>query len=184
MDVAEVPIYLAIKKAEAAISSIQPNQLFLTADTVVIFADQILNKPQSEMQAIEMLQILSGNTHKVITAVCIATKDKIETVEEISWVTFHDLKLNDIKNYVHHFKPMDKAGAYGAQECLPENYNPCSGYERDFLERINNPSMLERSKPQEYPAKPLIAIKEIAGSYFNVMGLPIARLYDKIQAML
>lgn len=180
MEVEKVPAFLAMKKAEAACLSIQPNQLILTADTVVIFNGNILNKPQSEAEAIDMLSMLSGNTHKVITAVCLASSAGLETIEETSWVTFFDLKLEDIKNYVAHFKPMDKAGAYGAQECLPENYNPCSGHEREFLQRINNPHMLEKSKPQAFTSKPLLAIQEIAGSYFNVMGLPIAKVYDKI----
>ena len=121
MNVNEVPAFLAGKKAEAAFKTIQPNQLVLTSDTVVIFENKILNKPESSMQAIEMLTKLSGNTHKVITAVCLLTKDGIETIEENSWVTFLDLKRADIERYVEHFNPLDKAGAYGAQECLPDN---------------------------------------------------------------
>jgi septum formation protein len=183
MNVAEVPAFLAQRKAEAAYKIIQPNQLILTADTIVIFDNEILNKPESAKQAIEMLTRLSGNTHKVITAVCLTTQDGMELIEENSWVTFRDLKREDIERYVEHFKPLDKAGAYGAQECLPDNYNPCSGYERDFLNRINKPDMLVKSKPA-YSVEPLVAIEEIAGSYFNVMGLPIARLYDKIREAL
>ena len=183
MDVMLVPAYLASKKAEAAYQSIQPNQLVLTSDTVVIFENQILNKPESPKQAIDMLTMLSGNTHKVITAVCLITQDGMEIMEENSWVTFRDLKRDDIERYVEHFKPFDKAGAYGAQDCLPENYSPLSGYERDFINRINKPDLLVKSK-SEYPVAPLVAIEEIAGSYFNVMGLPIAKLYDTLRLAL
>jgi septum formation protein len=184
MAVEEVPAFIAMKKAEAALITVLPDQLILTADTVVIFEGSILNKPKSPEEAIGMLSSLSGNTHKVITAVCLATANEIKTMEEISWVTFLDLKKEDIKKYVEHFNPLDKAGAYGAQECLPENYNPCSGHERDFLLRINKLDMLKKSKPDIHSEKPLVAIQEIAGSYFNVMGLPIANLYDKLMAAL
>jgi septum formation protein len=183
MNVNEVPAFLAGKKAEAAFKNIQENQLILTADTVVIFENEILNKPESDAEAIQMLTRLSGNTHKVITAVCLTTKYGLETIEEISWVTFRHLNQTDIQRYVKHFKPMDKAGAYGAQECLPDNYIPLSGYERDFLKRIDKPDLLSKSKPA-YSVEPLVAIEEIAGSYFNVMGLPIAKLYDKLMVAL
>jgi septum formation protein len=179
-----VPSFLARKKAEAALQSIQTSQLIVTADTVVIFNGEILNKPQSEAEAIEMLSKLSGQTHKVITGVCLANSSEIEVMEEISQVTFNPLSLSDIKNYVAQFKPMDKAGAYGAQECLPPNYDPCSDDERNFLARIGNHSIIEKSKPEHSPAKPIVAIKQITGSYFNVMGLPIATLYPKIIAKL
>jgi septum formation protein len=183
MNLNEVPAFLAGKKAEAAYKKIKDNELVLTADTVVIFENEILNKPQTTAEAVSMLTKLSDNTHKVITAVCLTTTNGFETIEETSWVTFRELKQSDINRYVEHFKPMDKAGAYGAQECLPENYIPLSGYERDFLKRINKPDLLSKSKPM-YTVEPLVAIDEIAGSYFNVMGLPIAKLYDTLRAAL
>lgn len=180
MNVAEVPAFLAAKKAEAAFKSLKKDQLILTADTVVIFEKEILNKPKSEAEAIKMLMRLSGNTHQVITAVCLVAAQGMETLQEVSWVTFKDLARADIERYVAHFKPLDKAGAYGAQECLLDGYNPLSGYERDFLKRIQKPDLVTESKPI-YPVAPLVAIEEIAGSYFNVMGLPIAKLYDKMK---
>jgi septum formation protein len=183
MEVELVPAFLATKKAEAALLSAKSDQLILTADTIVIFNGAILNKPQSTHEAIEMLSLLSGNTHKVITAVCLATQSRMETIEETSWVTFRDLDMADIEKYVHQFKPMDKAGAYGAQECLPENYDPLSGHEKAFLQRIKNTTILQKSKPEPGALRPMIAIQEIAGSYFNVMGLPIAKIYDRLLAL-
>ena len=179
----EVPATLATRKAETLIRSIRENELILTADTVVIFENEILNKPKEKPEAIAMLKRLSGNTHKVITAVCLTNKYGSELLEETSWVTFYELSDSAIKDYVENFKPFDKAGAYGAQECLPENYNPCSGHEREFLKRIGKPDLLNQSKPKQNKT-PLIAIREIAGSYFNVMGLPIAHLYDKLKGLL
>jgi septum formation protein len=184
MDVAEIPKMLAAKKAETALKSLKDNELVLTSDTVVIFDDEILNKPNDEQEAVHMLNRLSGQTHKVITAVCLANTFSSEFIEETSWVTFFDLDKVDIKNYVNQFKPFDKAGAYGAQECLPDGYNPCSGHERVFLNRIGNPDLLSKSKSPDKGASPMVAIKEIAGSYFNVMGLPIAHLYDRLRAII
>lgn len=184
MEVAEIPKMLAATKAEAALKTLKQNELVLTSDTVVIFENEILNKPANESEAIDMLTRLSGQTHKVITAVCLANTFGSEFVEEISWVTFYDLKEDDIKNYVENFRPFDKAGSYGAQECLPDNYNPCSGHERIFLHRIGKPDLILKSKPATHTTPPMVAIKEIAGSYFNVMGLPIAQLYDKLKSIL
>lgn len=184
MQATEVPKLLAHKKAEAAIPNLKSNEIVLTADTVVIFDNEILNKPANEVEAVKMLQRLSGHTHKVITAVCLASNTFMEFIEETSWVTFFDLNETEIKNYVSQYKPFDKAGAYGAQECLPSEYNPCSGHERSFIERIGNRELLMKSKSHPTAHNPFPAIKEIAGSYFNVMGLPIASLYYRLKAIL
>ena len=184
VEIKDVPKLLATRKAEAAIAHLKDSEIVLTADTVVIFDNEILNKPSNELEAIEMLKRLSGQTHQVITAVCLANKARKEIIEEVSWVTFFELRETEIKNYVMHYQPFDKAGAYGAQECLPDNYNPCSGYERIFLDRLGNPELLLKSKSNLTLHNPLVAINEIAGSYFNVMGLPIAHLYDKLKSVL
>ena len=184
LEATEVPKLLASKKAEASIFSLKHNEIVLTADTVVIFNNVILNKPVNDVEAVQMLQRLSGHTHKVITAVCLACNSSREIIEETSWVTFFELSESEIKTYVTQYKPFDKAGAYGAQECLPSGYNPCSGHERSFMERIGNLELLTKSKSQSTMHNPFPAIKEIAGSYFNVMGLPIASLYYKLKAKL
>src|SRR5690554_4970411 len=71
MDITQVPIYLAEKKAMAFRDDLEENDLLITADTVVIVQGEILNKPDNREEALKMLQKLSGNIHQVITGVCI-----------------------------------------------------------------------------------------------------------------
>ena len=154
--------------------------MVLTADTIVILNGRILNKPENESEASEMLSKLSGQTHQVVTAYCMADAGNLEVREEISLVTFNQLNEEDILRYVQNFKPLDKAGAYGAQECLPDDYNPCSEEEKAFINSLSLQDIIAESKPPKLPAEPLIAIQKISGSYFNVMGLPIHKVYPWI----
>ncbi len=142
---AEIPIYIATKKADAYMPQMQDNTLAITADTVVLIDNQMLGKPKDRTEAIAMLQHLSGNTHQVITGVCIQTKQKRQVFSATSEVTFATLTLEEIEHYVDFYKPFDKAGSYGVQEWI--------GY---------------------------IGIEKIVGSYFNVMGLPVQRLYKML----
>lgn len=112
-----VPKYLAEKKARSLQSAID-DQIILTADTVVILGKRILNKPADREEAIEMLTALSGNTHTVVTAVCLLSKDKHVLFDDHTQVTFKRLTPEEIVYYVNHCKPFDKAGAYGAQDWL------------------------------------------------------------------
>lgn len=158
--------------------------LILTADTVVILEGQIMNKPSDENEAILMLEKLSGKTHEVITAVGLSTAAGLDFIECRSAVRFKNLSIHEIEAYVKNFKPLDKAGAYGAQECLPENYNPCSETEQEFLIQIGKSELLQESKRVINGHLPIVAIDHIQGSYFNVMGLPIHLLMDPIRKVL
>lgn len=144
LPVESVAKYLAEKKAEVFRLRIQ-NEVVVTADTVVILGDKILNKPQDRAEAIAMLTDLSGKTHIVMTGVCILSKEKELAFDDTTEVTFKKLTPEEIAFYVDTYKPYDKAGAYGAQ---------------DFIG--------------------MIAIEKITGSYFNVMGLPIHRVYQHL----
>lgn len=179
-----VPKYLAQIKAEASRKDNPNTNLIITADTVVILNNQILNKPADETEAVGMLERLSGRTHEVITAVGISTPSGMDFIECNSKVTFRKLNKESVQSYVREFKPLDKAGAYGAQECLPEGYNPCSEEEIIFLNRIGQPRLLEESKPEYQTTLPMVAIERIEGSYFNVMGLPIHLLLDPLNKLL
>ncbi len=112
-----VPSYLAEKKAKSIIGKIQ-HEIVITADTVVILDGMILNKPEGPAEAVQMLSHLSGRTHKVITAVCLLSKEKQDLFDDCTEVTFKKLRAEEISFYVDHFKPFDKAGAYGAQDWL------------------------------------------------------------------
>jgi len=87
----------------------------LCADTTVALGRQILGKPKDPQDAIAMLQTLSGQTHRVLTAVAVASGRRRLSAVSVSKVTFAPLKLSDIKAYVDSGEPMGKAGAYGVQ---------------------------------------------------------------------
>lgn len=170
--------YIAVKKAEAyrplldsAINQQKTSNtqqessddirnhelLILTADTVVIAPsseeqnDQegkgiILGKPKDAADASRMLEMLSGKTHHVVTGVCITSLEKQRQFSVVTEVTFKKLSKEEIDYYVEHYKPFDKAGAYGIQEWI--------GY---------------------------IGCTSLKGSYFNVMGLPVQRIYEELK---
>lgn len=142
----EIALYISGKKAEAYLSTIADNELVITADTIVYDAGQVLGKPASREEAIAMLHQLSGHAHEVITGVTIATKQKTVRFASVSQVHFSTLTDEEITYYVDHFKPYDKAGAYGIQEWIGH-----------------------------------VAVTHIEGSYFNVMGLPVQRLYTELK---
>jgi len=144
LPVDQVARYLALKKAEYFRKVLQ-NEIIVTADTVVILNNTILNKPSDKQEAVKMLTMLSGNTHLVMTGVCILSSDKEESFDDTTEVTFKSLSQQEIEFYVDHYKPFDKAGAYGAQDWIG-----------------------------------MVAIEKIVGSYFNVMGLPIHKVYQHL----
>ncbi|WP_295771826.1 Maf family nucleotide pyrophosphatase [uncultured Mucilaginibacter sp.] len=111
----EVAVYIARKKAEAYDGTVN-NEIVLTADTIVTIDNLILGKPNNEAHAVEMLRVLSGRVHKVVTGVCILHKGNYNLFHDVSEVFFRELTEQEIVNYVSKYKPMDKAGSYGIQE--------------------------------------------------------------------
>ena len=172
----EVPLFLASKKAD--FFEISGDEVVLTADTIVVINGTILNKPADRTEAIQMLTMLSGKTHQVFTGVCISSAKKRKIFREETEVIFRQLKREEIEYYVDGFSPYDKAGSYGAQECLPHGLNPCSPDEIAFLKKISKPDLFEST----LSSKAIAAIDHINGSYFNVMGLPIHRVYYELLA--
>ncbi len=178
MPAAEVPVYLASKKT--AFFKDREDTVVLTADTVVIIDGKILNKPADRTEAVHMLTPLSGRTHQVITGVSITGAGKSKTFHEETGVTFRTLRMEDIGYYVDHFAPFDKAGSYGAQDCLPAGVNPCSPDEIAFLQKIGKPELVDNTFTRPAGSRGVAMIERINGSYFNVMGLPVHRVYTEL----
>ena len=145
----EIAAHISRVKADAYRATMAADELIITADTIVCLDDQVLGKPADEAEAIAMLHSLSGRTHQVYTGVTLTTKEKQSSFVSCSDVTFAMLTDEEIHHYVTHYRPMDKAGAYGIQEWI--------GY---------------------------IGVERIEGSYFNVMGLPVQRLYTELKKMM
>lgn len=115
----QVAPYLCEKKSLSFEANELPdNFLLITADTVVIVGDTILNKPANEEEAAAMLHLLSGKSHQVVTGVCIRCHSKHLVFSEISTVKFGKLSNEEIDWYVKKYRPFDKAGAYGIQEWI------------------------------------------------------------------
>ena len=146
MSVSDVALHIAGLKADAYRTTMAPDAIIITADTVVIVANEILGKPVDETDAHRMLRLLSGRTHQVTTGVCIVAKEWERRFAVTTDVTFKTLTDEEIRYYVDTFKPFDKAGAYGIQEWI--------GY---------------------------IGVTALEGSYFNVMGLPVQRIYEALK---
>ena len=114
----EIPEYLAKYKSSLYQRLLVPNTILITADTIVWANDEVLGKPKSETDAIEILKKLSGRKHEVLTGVCIKSYDKEVLFTVMSEVYFRVLGIEEIEFYVRNYKPFDKAGAYGVQEWI------------------------------------------------------------------
>ena len=116
---AEVAEYLAAHKAAAYAADLAPDEVVLTADTIVCLGDDVLNKPADVAEATAMLTRLQGRAHEVFTAVCLRTGDGRQVVfSDQTTVHFRALGPAEISHYITTAKPFDKAGAYGAQDWL------------------------------------------------------------------
>ncbi len=114
----EIPVYLSRLKATAYQEYMQDDTMLITADTIVWLNGDVYGKPKTEEEAKEMLRVLSGKKHEVITGVCIATKEKQKAFYAVSKVKFAELSEEEIDYYVQKYKPYDKAGSYGVQEWI------------------------------------------------------------------
>lgn len=118
LDKAEVAVFLAKLKAHAQKDILKPQELLISADTVVLLEGEILEKPSSFEDAKKMLEKLSNTKHEVITGVCLLSTQKEVCFSDTSQVYFKKLSQNEINYYLKHYQPYDKAGSYGIQEWL------------------------------------------------------------------
>ena len=142
----EIALYLAKLKANSYLKESKENELYITADTIVVYNNKVLGKPIDPKDAFRMLKELSGNTHTVYTGVSLLLNGEINSFLDSTEVSFYNLSDEEITFYINHYKPMDKAGSYGIQEWM--------GY---------------------------VGIRKIKGDFFNVMGLPLHKLYREIE---
>ena len=89
----EISEFLAIQKSENLSKTLKSEEILITADTIVVKGDRVLNKPKDRLEAQEMLQFLSGDKHKVITSVCLASKNKQEVFTSETEVHFKILSI-------------------------------------------------------------------------------------------
>ncbi|MBK9149434.1 MAG: septum formation protein Maf [Flavobacteriales bacterium] len=119
---AQVAEHLARKKAEAWRGTLASDQVLITADTTVLLDDptgpHLLNKPVDAADARRMLGLLSGQSHRVITGVCLRTASNLLHFADTAVVRFRVLTAAEIAYYVEQHKPFDKAGAYGVQDWI------------------------------------------------------------------
>ena len=135
----KVPEFLSRQKSLAFTDEELPDDfLLITADTVVIAEDEILGKPRDRDDALRMMQVLSGKAHHVVTGVTVRTKEKTETFSATSKVIFAPLEQDEMEYYVDHYKPFDKAGAYGIQEWI--GYVGISGLQGSFYNVMGLPT--------------------------------------------
>ena len=147
IEIEQYPEYLAVKKARHIAEKHTPDDMVIGCDTGVFIDNLMLGKPSDENQAKEMLTLLSGRTHKVITGCCIMHKGRTVSFSKVTEVEFYRLTDKEIEEYIKTGEPMDKAGAYGIQ------------------------------------SKGALLVKKINGDYFNVVGLPVAEMKQRIKLL-
>jgi len=113
----EIAVYISEKKAKAFDLLIE-NEIVITADTIVSLDGHIMGKPENEDHAFEILSVLSGKRHEVITGVSLLKNHKVSSFYELTDVFFKQISAEQIRYYISTCQPMDKAGAYGIQEWI------------------------------------------------------------------
>lgn len=136
---------LAMLKSKGFCGELKPDEILVTADTIVVHKGEVLGKPHDRDEAVSMLRSLSGDVNTVYTGVALKSLSRTVTFTERSDVFFRQLSEDVINHYVAQGTCMDKAGAYGIQEWIG-----------------------------------MVGVERIEGCYYNVMGLPLSRIYKEL----
>ncbi len=139
---------LAARKSQGYTDRLQPGQVLVTADTIVVHREEVMGKPHSREEAFGMLQRLMGDVHQVYTGVALRTATGQRLFTECTDVHFRPLSDEQINYYLDNYQYLDKAGAYGIQDWIG-----------------------------------MVAVERLDGCYYNVVGLPVARLYAELEQM-
>ena len=114
----DIPLFISKEKAAPYKATIAPDELVITADTIVYVDGEVLGKPRDKADAVRMLRLISGRWHEVITGVTLMTATRERSFAVTTRVKFGNLSDDEIHRYVDSGLPMDKAGAYGIQEWI------------------------------------------------------------------
>jgi septum formation protein len=133
----EIALHVAEKKADAFHDLISENEIVITADTIVWCDGKVLDKPADREDAINIIREISGNTHEVITGVCLLSKNRKRKFCSSTRVTFERMDESEIEYYVDNYRPYDKAGAYGIQEWI--GLAACSRIEGSYFNVMGLP---------------------------------------------
>lgn len=115
----QVAEYLSqLKLSTLEMDRFPDNSLFIACDTIVVLGSEILGKPTDTADAFRMLRELSGKEHTVVSGLTLRTQSKTLTDHRCTQVRFRQLTDSEINYYIEHYKPFDKAGAYGVQEWI------------------------------------------------------------------
>lgn len=113
-----IPEILSEGKSYGYHRELEENEVLITSDTLVLCEGRVMGKPKDRDEAYDMLKLLSGRSHKVITAVTLRSTSSISTLSDTAIVHFKGLTDNEIYHYIDTYRPYDKAGAYGIQEWI------------------------------------------------------------------
>ena len=159
----DIPLYISRAKARAYASELRENDLLITSDTIVWLNGEMLGKPQDEADAKAMLARLSGQTHEVYTAVCFTWLDTSHPSSSLQGGE-------------------QEVGSCSFVDCTKVTFKTLSEQEIDYYVRKYQP--LDKAGAygvQEWIG--YVGVTKMEGSYFNVMGFPISRVYDTLREL-